>query len=174
MSLEKSVCEDQNYKALYEEHSTSLRNFMYYKCGNLDQAEDYSHEAFVKMWERCKEVIFSKAKGYLFTIANRLFLNTVEHQKVVLKFERRTSGKVNTETPEYLVQEEEFKLRLEKAISELPEGQREAFLMNRIDKMSYNEIAEALGVSVKAIEKRIHKALINLKERVGELKGHKF
>jgi RNA polymerase sigma factor (sigma-70 family) len=57
------------------------------------------------------------------------------------------------------LEEQEFKQQLEKAISDLPEGQREVFLLNRIDKKTYREIAEMLGVSVKAIEKRMHKAL---------------
>ena len=68
------------------------------------------------------------------------------------------------------MEEDEFKTRLEAAIGELPETQREVFLMNRIDKMTYNEIAEALGVSVKAIEKRMGKALKTLRSKIKELK----
>ena len=59
---------------------------------------------------------------------------------------------------------------MERAIAELPETQREVFLMNRIDKMTYGEIAEALGLSVKAIEKRIGKALRELRSKIIELK----
>ena len=64
------------------------------------------------------------------------------------------------------MQESEFKLRLEQAISELPETQREVFLMNRIDKLTYAEIAERLGVSVKAIEKRMGKALKHMRLKI--------
>jgi len=52
---------------------------------------------------------------------------------------------------------------LEEAINSLPEGQREVFLLNRIEKHTYKQIAEMLDVSVKAIEKRMHKALLKLK-----------
>ena len=62
------------------------------------------------------------------------------------------------------MEEQEFKNQLEKAIEALPENQREVFLMNRIDKMKYREIAEALGISQKAVEKRMHKALLELRK----------
>jgi RNA polymerase sigma-70 factor (ECF subfamily) len=60
------------------------------------------------------------------------------------------------------------------SISHMPETQREAFLMNRMDNMSYKEIADTLEISVKAVEKRIHLALVYLKENVSELKIHKI
>ena len=43
------------------------------------------------------------------------------------------------------------------------------FLMSRIDKMKYKEIAEALGLSVKAIEKRMHLALKTLRKISNQL-----
>ena len=63
----------------------------------------------------------------------------------------------------------EFRLKLETVISNLPEKQREAFLMNRIDKLTYKEIALRLEVSETAIEKRISKALIKL-NNISEIK----
>ena len=49
----------------------------------------------------------------------------------------------------------------------MPENQRTVFLMSRVDNLKYAEIAEMTGISVKAVEKRMHKALeflqVNLK-----------
>jgi RNA polymerase sigma-70 factor (ECF subfamily) len=45
----------------------------------------------------------------------------------------------------------------------MPEKQRTVFLMNRIDELKYKEIADQLGLSVKAIEKRMSQALEHLK-----------
>ncbi|MGK0390301.1 MAG: RNA polymerase sigma-70 factor (family 1) [Maribacter sp.] len=154
-----SICKDEVFEKVFMEHSEGLRNFMYYKCGNLNQAEDLVQESFVKLWSNCAKVAIGKAKSYVFTIANNLFLNEVKHQKVVLKFQQQQNESSSKETPEFLLEEQEFKQQLEKAIADLPEGQREVFLLNRIDKKTYREIAEMLGVSVKAIEKRMHKAL---------------
>ena len=162
--MSKSVCEEANYKSIFLAQSEGLRNFLYYKTGSLPQAEDLVQEAFGKLWENCAKVVFEKAKSYLFTIANNLFLNQVAHKKVVLKFEQQGHTQQTNQTPQYLLEEEEFKKRLMGAISALPEGQRVVFLMNRIDKKKYREIAEILEISVKAVEKRMHNALSSLRK----------
>ena len=169
----KSVCEELNYKALFENHSKALRNFIYYKTGKLQLAEDIMHDSYIKLWEKCSEVLFDKAKSYLFTVANRLFLNHVEHTKVVLKFEKVDVGGQKPSTPDDVLNEKEFKLRLETAISNLSDGQREVFLMNRIDKISFKNIAALLNISQKAVEKRMALALRSLKNDVSELNIYK-
>jgi len=74
--------------------------------------------------------------------------------------------KTTHETPEFLMEEREFKTKLDKALNDLPENQRTTFLLNRIDGKKYKEIAEMEGVSVKAIEKRMHLALKTLREKI--------
>ena len=41
--------------------------------------------------------------------------------------------------------------------------------MNRIDGKKYKEIADILNISVKAVEKRIHNALVNLRKEIDEI-----
>ena len=75
--------------------------------------------------------------------------------------------------PEFLYQGEEFKQKLEAAISGLPEKQRVIFLMSRIDKHKNREIAEVLDLSIKTVEKHMSSALKTLKENLDELKNYK-
>jgi RNA polymerase sigma-70 factor (ECF subfamily) len=65
--------------------------------------------------------------------------------------------------------EKEFLEKIEKAIADLPEKQKEVFLLSRIEKKKYREIAEILGISVKAVEKRMHLALIKMKDKIGNI-----
>ncbi|WP_353779031.1 RNA polymerase sigma-70 factor [Winogradskyella sp. 3972H.M.0a.05] len=167
---ESSVCEEHVYNAVYEEHSQYLYNFAYYKCGDTAKAEDIVQEAFIRLWNNCAKVIFEKSKAYLFTVANNLFLNHVQHQKVRLNYQRQaTSTSKTNENPEFLMEEKQFMHKLEAAISELTEAQREVFLMNRIDGLTYKTIAETLNISQKAVEKRMHKALVQLREKIGNI-----
>lgn len=59
--------------------------------------------------------------------------------------------------------------KLRNAIANLSEAQREAFLLNRIDGKKYKEIAEILGISIKAVEKRISGALESLRQTIGNI-----
>ncbi len=162
--MSKSVCEEAVFKNIFSDHSASLINFIYYKSGNYKGAEDIMQDAFATLWKECAKVAVEKAKSFLYTVANNTFLNQVKHQKIVLKFEKQGHSQINQESPQYLLEEAEFKEKLENAIAALPEDQRVVFLMNRIDKIKYKEIADHLDLSVKAIEKRMHKALVELRK----------
>lgn len=159
-----SVCEEKIFDSVFMSHSEYLRNFLYYKSGDLQRSEDIMQDAFCKLWEECSKVTIEKSKSFLFTVANNLFLNQQKHKKVVLKFEKQNTLKNNAESPHFLLEQSEFEKRLNTAIEALPDGQREVFLMSRIDKLKYKEIADRLGLSVKAVEKRMHKALLFLRK----------
>lgn len=167
---EENVCEESTYEALFMRHGKQIRNFLMYRGSQEAQAEDIVQEAFIKLWENCKNVIPSKAKSYLYTIASNAFKNEVAHLKVRLRYVAKTGDTAELETPEFKMEESEFKERLEKAIAELVLTQREVFLMNRIDKKKYAEIAKELGISVKAVEKRMGKALKSLRSKIVEIK----
>lgn len=162
--MPKSVCEEKTFETIFVAKAAYLRNFMYYKTGDYQRAEDLMQDSFGKLWENCKQVSIDKAQAFLFKVANNLFLNQEQHQKVVLKFEQRRPTTKNAESPQFLLEAAEFEKRLKAAIQALPEGQREVFLMNRIDKLKYREIAEKLSISIKAVEKRMHKALVALRK----------
>ena len=169
MSNNKSVCESKVFENVFNTHSKALHNFMYYKCGDADLAQDFVQESFVKLWQNCAKVVFDKAKSYLFTVANNLFLNNVAHKKVVLKHQQRGAKHHTNEDPSFLMEEQEFMVKLQDAIADLPEKQREVFLLNRIDKKKYREIAELLNVSIKTVEKRMSLALKTLRNKIGNI-----
>ena len=161
----ENSCGQEAFKQLFFEHSRSLHNFLYFKSGNEELAEDLTQEAFLRLWKECQNVPPQKAKSFLFTVANNLFLDHIKHQKVVQKFQIQNSWKISSiENPQYLMEVAEFKAKLEAAIGELPEKSRVVFLLNRIEKRTYKEIAELLDISVKAVEKRMHKALVALRK----------
>ena len=165
------VCEEIIFSNFFRSNVKTLRNYLFYKFGNQEQANDISQEAFVKLWENCAEVPLEKAKSFVYKVANNSTLNQIAHQKVVLNFSKNENVIHSTnESPEFILEENEFKSKLEKAISNLTESQRTAFLLNRIDGKKYAEIAIVLEISVKAVEKRIHGALVSLRSEIENFK----
>jgi RNA polymerase sigma-70 factor (family 1) len=165
------TCDEIIFSNFFKNHAKSVRNFLFYKYGNKDQAEDLTQEAFIKLWQNCAAVPLEKAKSYIYTIANNSSLNEIAHQKVILKYEKNFSGTDKTnENPEYILEEKQFESKLLKAIENLNEKQRVAFLMHRIDGKKYSEIAEELNIGIKAVEKRIHLALLELRKEIKNIK----
>lgn len=165
------ICAENIFSAFFKSHAKALRNYLYYKFGNESQAEDMTQEAFIKLWQNCADVPIEKAKSYIYTIANNASLNVIAHQKVVLNYAKSAPANESTnESPEFLLEEDQFKTKLLTAIQNLNETQRIAFLMHRIDGKKYAEIAAELDISVKAVEKRIHLALVELRKEFDHFK----
>tara|TARA_R110000782_G_scaffold219897_2_gene307203 strand:- start:217 stop:747 length:531 start_codon:yes stop_codon:yes gene_type:complete len=165
LNQQQNVCEEAIYKRVFNETSKTIFNYIFYKFGNEEKANDAVQEAFVKLWENCSKVSPDKAKSYLYTVANNLYLNVIKAEKVRLKYADSTL-KTTNESPEFIMEENEFKQKLDNALNDLPENQRTTFLLNRIDGKKYVEIAEMEEVSIKAIEKRMHLALKSLREKI--------
>ncbi|WP_428225144.1 RNA polymerase sigma factor [Flavobacterium sp.] len=166
-----NTCNEALFTSFFKTQVKTLRNFLIYRFGSEAMAEDVTQEAFIKLWQNCKEVPIEKAKAYLYTLANNACLNQLSHQKVVLHYQKKHNTPDKTiENPEFLLEEAQFKARLLKAIDNLNETQRTAFLMHRIDGKKYAEIAEELNISVKAVEKRIHLALIEIRQHFENFK----
>lgn len=167
--LFKNVCDEQVFSQLYKRWSTDLHNYIYYKFGEKVNPEDKVQEAFIKLWQNCKETPPEKAKSFLFTIVNNLSLNEIKHQKVVLKFQEKKPKEHTNITPEFVMEEKEYLKKFQGALAKLSEGQRTAFLLNRVEGKRHKEIAEMLGISRKAVEKRIYTALDKLRKDISEI-----
>jgi len=161
----QGICTEPVFTKFFKKHFYALRNYLYFKFGNDDLADDIAQEAFVKLWVNCIEVQHPKA--FLYRVANNATLNQIAYQKVVLKYaENHQQNQLDYADPGFLMEEEEFRKKFDAAIASLTEAQRTALLLNRIEGKKYREIAEMLGISMKAVEKRIHGALVHMREQI--------
>jgi RNA polymerase sigma-70 factor (ECF subfamily) len=103
-------------------------------------------------------------KSLLYTIAGNIFLNRWQHRRIEIQFALQYVSEESSSSPEYDLEMKEFDEKLQNALAALTEKNRTVFLMNRIDRMTYQDIAGSLDISVKAVEKRMQKALKFLRE----------
>lgn len=156
------------YQKVFAEFYKPIRNFIYYRCGgDPDLAEDITQDTFVKLWETRQRIDKSTIKAYLYKIAQNNTINHLKRQQLLFKFKKRPSADRDYDNPEKLAEMSEYEEKLQKVIASLPEGGREVFLMNRLEDLTYVEIAERLGLSVKAIEKRMSKVLKIFRDQLG-------
>lgn len=164
--LHDNICNEALFSKVFKMYSKDLHNFLYYKFGEQFSPKDKVQEAFIKLWENCSKVTPDKAKSYLYTVANNLMLNEVAHQKVVLKYQQHKPKEHTNESPEFLMEENEYMKKLQLAISNLTEAERVAFLLNRVEGKKHKEIAALLDIGTKAVEKRIYGALKKLRKEI--------
>ena len=168
----KNVCNEKVFKELYLKYAKELKRFLYFKFGNLTMTEDLVQDAFISLWNNCEKTPYNKVKSYLFTVANNAFLNAKKHEQIKHKHQESVKNigrNLTNESPEYLLQEKEFHTKLMNAINSLKENQKEVFLLSRVEKLTYKKMAEKLNVTVKVVEKRMHNALVILREKIGDI-----
>jgi RNA polymerase sigma-70 factor (family 1) len=168
MIVDKRGLDQTSFDQLFNRWYNPVRNYIYYKIGDARAAEDLAQDTFLKIWEIRDTINPETVKSLAYTIANNLTLNKIERQKVVFKFVNNYQPQQLSNSPEFELEMKEFDKKLQLALAELDEKNRTVFLMNRIDEMTYNQIAEHLGLTVKAIEKRMEKALAHMRKRVSK------
>lgn len=136
---------------------------------SLDDAQDIAQESLYKL-TRYRDLPVEALKPLLYRIA----LNALHDAR------RRQSGMYQTSLsdmdlqaqdiqdemprPEQWAENREELARVRAAIALLPGRCREIYLLNRIEGMSYSQISRHCGISVKAVEKHIGKALSSLRK----------
>lgn len=158
----------EEFKNIFDTYFDDVRRYIFYRSGNEDLATDIAQDTFMKIWEKKADIDKKRIKGLLFKIANDLFISQYRRDKVAFNFFNTFEPDKRSITPEDEYSYHELKTAYEKALKSMPENQRTVFLMSRIDEMKYKEIAETLGLSVKAIEKRMKLALQHLKTSMAE------
>ncbi len=165
----QDICEETVYKTVFQQYAKNIRNYLLAKCGDVSLSEDVVQEVFLKLWQKCADIRFATVKAFLYRVADNILTDQFRHKKVVLVHRQKLSiNTVNDQTPQFQLEEKEFKEKLEHIINSMPEKSRVVFLMNRIEKLKYREIAERLGLSQKAVEKRMGIALDIFRKGIAE------
>lgn len=150
--------------------SGKVLNLAYHLTGNKEDAEDITQEVFLSVFKG-----FANFKGES-KISTWIYSITVNKCKEKIRRELRKKRKgihVQLEkvdfylsaqnTDEGIIQhEEETKMR--NILQLIPENQRIAFTMFAMDEFSYLEIAEAMNLSISAVESLLFRARVNLKK----------
>lgn len=131
-------------------------------------AEELAQEVFLELWRRRESLPPDTSVGaYVLQAVRNRALNHLRH----LQVQRRSVVHVEAmtepaEAADVAIQATELGEAIAAAVDALPPRAREVFLLSRERGLRYNEIAETLGISVKAVEANMTRALRTLRERL--------
>ena len=128
-------------------------------------AEEIVQEIMIWVWENHANLnIETSLSQYLFKMTYNRSLNLIAKKEATARAETNFYT-IHQQLPKdfHPWQIEELSRKIEKAIANLPESYRTAFIMHRFKGMSYKEIAEILQVSPKTVDYRIQQALKQLR-----------
>ena len=131
--------------------------------GGLD-AEDLLHSAYVRLEQYSTGNTVANPAAFLVRTAVNIGIDDYRHDRRIYG-ERRVplpDREDQAARADEVVAAKELLSRVVSGINRLPDRTREIFLMHRIDKLEYTEIAHRLGISESAIEKQMAKAMVTL------------
>ncbi len=125
-----------------------------------DDARDIVQNAFEILWKNHEAVQFEKAKSYLFSTAYHNMIDHIrKHKRMDYVEEIDEAAKGGTREMQVDVKD-----AIEKALSRLPEVQKNCVLLRDYEGYSYEEIGEILQLSESQVKVYIFRARQNLKE----------
>jgi RNA polymerase sigma-70 factor, ECF subfamily len=155
-------------RALYDAHVDRVFRLAYRMAGDLDRAQDYVQETFIRAFQRLSEFRFESALStWLCSIAISITLNGL--RKTKRSREREVTideAPVIGVTPREA--DPDLKERLSRAIEELPEGYRTVFVMHDVEGFTHEEIAGTLGVQAGTSKAQLFRARARLREALAD------
>ncbi len=150
------------FQALYQKYAQDVFRFAYFLSGNRADAEDIASETFVRAWNAPGGIRQSTVKAYLIVIARNCY-----RQRLRLSGRHSPLEQDFADPRQSLHDSTEQRAELEQVmrdLQQLPEVDRTALLMSAAEEMSYEQIAETLGLSLGAVKTKIHRARLKLEQ----------
>lgn len=177
------ILDETIFEGLYYKYSDRLYNFAFRFVSDEHTAQDIVHEAYGTLWEKFEGKESDAWQALLFRIVRNRSIDTLRHQSS-LRIASLTDSFRNV-CDEGLYQMDfavndsdrktiydELTANIHSIMGKLPDRCREVFMMSRFQNMKNKEIAAALKISEKAVEKHIHKALTVFRKELDGLAGN--
>lgn len=171
------------YRRLVELNSANVYNVALKLLGDEQEAEDVLQETFLSAFQAIDRFEGrSKISTWLYRIAYNASLMRLRKRKQMTSFsldtplgeEDRGEEPVSrhlvdwSTVPDDQLLTAEARQEMDRAIADLPETLRSAFILRDIQGLSGAETAEVLGISVQAVKNRLHRARLQLRDRLSD------
>lgn len=165
----KPACNDEPLTSLYRRWRNPLVRLFQGRSRDRAHAEDATQDLFVRMAISGKILGPEEEKPYLSTVARSVATDNWRKSGRDCAFETVSMEAASEEleslraddalSPLEIAAHRQRIARLNEAVAELPERQRQAFLLNRIDGLSHDEVAAAMGISPRMVAKHLNRAM---------------
>lgn len=149
-----------SWSDLVAQHGDRVYRLAFRLCGNAQDAEDITQEAFIRVFRSLDRYKPGTFEGWMHRIVTNLFLDMVR-RRARIRFEalpedaERVPGRARS--PEQVLADETFDPVLQTALDNLSPEFRAAVVLCDIEDLSYEEVGRILGVKMGTVRSRIHR-----------------
>lgn len=165
-----------DFKGIYNQYKVLVYNVALNYLQNREDAEEITQDVFVKIYNSLDSFNEkSSIKTWIYRISINKSLDFIKHKNSTKRFfifgnkatnEQEINNFSTFEHPGIALENKESAAILFKIINELPENQKTAFILSKLDGLSNPEISEIMGISIAAVESLIFRAKTVLKDKL--------
>ncbi len=151
------------FDTLYIRYAAKTEEFLYRMLKNRVDAEDITHDIFLKIWQNRSALPGIAAFGpYLFRMARNAVYDRFDSRLVRANYAKQVNFVPEYELPD--VDNRDLLLLVRLAVEKMPQQRQRIFRMSREEGLSNDEIASRLSISVRTVENQISRALTELRK----------
>jgi len=155
---------------LYERYLPKIYSYVYYRTGNVHDAEDLTAKVFFRALSHISNYVEKGVpfQAWLYRIAHNLVANWHRDQgrRKIIALDEYVAYPLKTEAPDRQAEEQEERNQLLEAVRGLPEDRQQLLLLKFVDQMSNAEIGANMGRTEGAIKSLYHRTLLALREEM--------
>lgn len=174
LSADGSNDRTQYVERLYSQHSESLLRYLRSLLPSDEEAVDILQETYIRLLKQeSLDRLEANSRAYLYTIATNLVRDclrkrTAQHHDKHVPFDEVDFSDTSSSPGDITAWQKSLD-SLKQALLGLPPLTRRVFILRRFEQMTYPEIAKALNVSTRTVERHIHKAIKEMQLRLGDI-----
>ncbi len=145
-------------------HHSGVVNVVYRLCGDANLAEDAAQEAFIRAWQHLpKYKPRSPFRNWVYRIATNVALDALRRERETEDVDEMPLAAPGDE-PEAALEKAERGERVQQAVLALPPASRTVLVLREYEGLSYQEIAETLGIPIGTVMSRLNYARSQLRK----------
>jgi RNA polymerase sigma factor, sigma-70 family/RNA polymerase sigma-70 factor, Bacteroides expansion family 1 len=150
------VITPQTFRELFDRYYEPLCRSLEYYTRDTQAIEEIVEDIFVTLWENREHQQIEYIKAYLFSAARNRALNYLrDKQRQTSLLELWAQDSLQQMQGQDILDYDKLVPQLQKAVDLLPEKCREIFELKQKNRLTYNQIAELLHISVKTVESQM-------------------
>lgn len=162
----------QMLERIFREHYRELVGFAYRYVESSSIAEDVVQDVFLALWRNRNAMADgSRIRAYLYRATYHKCLNALRHHRIERELSQPSRDESREIAADARLIAEETAIAVRRAVDRLPERSRLMFRLSREEGLTYAEIAQVAGVSIKTVETQMGRALRSLREQLEPYRG---
>jgi RNA polymerase sigma-70 factor (ECF subfamily) len=169
----------RDFETAVRRHQRKVFTFAHYFLSNQEEAEDVTQEVLIRLWRNRSKVGLDRVNSWLLTVTRNACYDRLRQRRSFARLvESDADGHgalhVAADGPDPEVQAGSAQLgrRLLRALRQLSDQQRSVVILREIQGLSYQEIAEVLGLPLSRVKVTLHRGRQQLREQLREVYDH--